>query len=83
MSWNYRVFRRIEEQHTSAEPVYTIASVYYDEDGTMKTFAADAAYPVSETLDGLRGDLDKMIFALSKPVIHQHASGELEEITEQ
>lgn len=80
MSWNYRVIRRVERQHTSQEPVYMIATVFYAPNGDIKTFSADPVWPVGEDVTGLRGDIVRMLDAFTKPVLDERQDGILEEL---
>ena len=72
MSWNYRV---VLENDT-----YTLREVYYDipeTDGMMWT--ENPAYPMGETLDELRQDIDLMKAGLLSPVLTE-VNGKLVEV---
>jgi hypothetical protein len=77
MSWNYRVIRRIEESHVSKQPVYCIATVFYDADGNITTFSADPAWPVGETPEELRHDIELMRQAFERPLVDEREDGVL------
>lgn len=78
MSTNYRVFHTqyavqyAREKTPHMEQWYTIRDVYYDdEDGSIIGCSAGDVLigGQGDTLEGLRGDLQKMLRAFSHPVL--------------
>ncbi|MDC0529224.1 hypothetical protein OAO19_03035 [Gammaproteobacteria bacterium] len=65
MSWNYRVVKIKEDD----EYIFTIAEVYYDDDGDIIATTAEPVGAMGEDLKELALDLKNMVDALSKPVI--------------
>ena len=64
VTWNFRVVRH---EH-NGEPWFTLHEVYYEADGSPKLWNPKAYYPVGETVDELRADIDRLKLALDKPV---------------
>ena len=64
--WNYRVMR-----HTDAfgRVFLGIHESYYNDEGEVTAWTDDLSAPAGETIEELRGDLEKMIRALEYPVI--------------
>lgn len=71
MSWNYRVIKRIERHHHGNEPVYTINTVYYDDQGQVTKWSDEPTWPVGETVEELKGDCEKFLRAFTLPVLAQ------------
>lgn len=63
-TWNYRVVDRSKE---IGEPCFQICEVYYNDKGEPTGFA-DACV-MAEDVDGIRGELSRMLAALDKPVV--------------
>lgn len=74
MKWNYRLMR-----HTDAfgREHLALHEAYYNDAGEVTAWTEEPSHPFGESLDEIRGDLDKMIRALDYPVIEvQHTSGQ-------
>jgi hypothetical protein len=69
LTWNYHVVIK--------DGQYAIYEIYYDDEGNIALFTEDPVYPMGESLDELRGDLEYLRHALTQPVL------KYEEITEQ
>lgn len=75
--WNYRVFQTqyqikfIREKEPHLEDVFTIHEVYYDDDDKITLISADSRgiSPSGDTSAGLRGDIQKMLRAVTKPIL--------------
>ena len=67
MTWNHRVFRKLYPAHDYAE--YTLRETIYDDTGKVEGWTLDAIAPSSDTVEGLRWVLTKMLEALDKPVL--------------
>ena len=68
MRWNHRAMRTV---HDNGEVAYSIREVFYDDDGTIEGWTAEAMDPHGETLDELRADLVRMLACLGKPVLDE------------
>jgi hypothetical protein len=64
MSWNYRVYKEINEL---GEVALTIRAHYTTEDGFG--FGELPEHPQGETVSELRYDLERMLDACDKPVL--------------
>lgn len=65
-TWNYRVLKHTPEKgHT----YYAIHEVYYADDGATNGHTENAVWPVGETIEELRADINRMLLALDRPVI--------------
>lgn len=80
MSWNYRILRH-EYKHKNGdiEEYLKIHEVYYDENGNPKMCTVEGMSPGGEDLSELKSDLDKMIRALSLPILDYSEIGEKNE----
>ena len=68
-TWEYRVVERVASRpHIDDAMWHEIIEVYYDDDGKLDA-TSDKIYPVGDTVDDLRKDLELMLTAISKPVI--------------
>jgi hypothetical protein len=78
--WNHRVVRRKltgDEAEVAGEYEYAIHEAYYDLPGSEipnLSWTANAIAPRSETLEGLRETLERMLRALDQPVIEDEGS---------
>jgi hypothetical protein len=64
MSWNYRVIRSVDRDGTE---MYAIHEMYY---GPPDGPTADPVPVLGESLDDLRGTLEKMAKALYEPILN-------------
>ena len=65
MTWNYRVIK-----HTTDDVIYYgIHEVYYDDKQEPSSYSEDSIAPYGQTLEEIKSDLEKMVTALSKPVL--------------
>lgn len=69
MSWQHRIFK-------DGNGVLTFRECFYDEEGEVEAWSAQAVYPEGHVDDdfpihSLRTDLCRMLLALSKPVIDE------------
>ena len=63
MSWNYRVV----EDDFEGEKYFGIHEVYYDTSGQPESCSELPARVSAESLEGVRGELVRMLEALEKP----------------
>ena len=61
-SWNYRI---IEDDDT-----FYICEVYYDADGNPEAYSEGHSHPMGSTKDALFLDIDLMLRAMTKSVLH-------------
>ena len=82
MSWNYRIIKKQKDEYIS----YGIYEVYYDKDGSIKSWSADPMYPFLEIetdfekddVQGLKDELHRMDKAFSKPILMEgYVNGKL------
>lgn len=66
MSWNYRVFKQIDEY--SGDAWYSIVEAYYDADGKPDGYT-DPIPCTGSSIEDLRWVLEKMLKALDEPVL--------------
>ena len=69
MVWNYRVARN----NNNEEEEFSIREVYYQEDGSIHGITVDAIAPVSESVEGLKEVLQRMLEACEKSVLVTHS----------
>lgn len=64
--WNYRIMR-----HTDAygREYYAIHESYYNDAGEVTAWTDEPAEVVSETKDGIKEELEKMLRAVDYPVV--------------
>lgn len=68
MIWTYRVFRDGEGEYAE----YSIRHVYYNEETReIEQWCSGNTVPEGTTLEELRTDLEQMLAALDKPVLHE------------
>ena len=68
--FNYRVFKEEEQVGPSKkEEVYTIRTVYYNDNNTLKAYSESAAYPVGNTIEELRENISQIVDAFRRPVL--------------
>lgn len=67
MTWNHRVMKSYPANQEDAW--YSIREVYYDENGKVDGYTQDAIDPGSDSIEGLREVLCRMLLALDKPVL--------------
>jgi hypothetical protein len=71
MKWNYRVLRFEETFHEGQsiqrEEWYEIVEVYYDDEGEPMFFGRRTLS--AESLNGLQEEADRMLQAVSRPVL--------------
>lgn len=67
MTWNYRVVQHDDGKETW----YQIHECFYasKDDVVPHSWTADSIAPVGESMEDLRLALDRMIFALAKPIL--------------
>ena len=66
MNWNYRVMKRKNE---SGEYEFGIYEVYYDENGNIKGWTANALTPVCPSVEDLLCELNLMVDALKEDTL--------------
>ena len=78
-SWEYRVVEKVSSRpHMDDAIWYEIIEVYYDDEGKIDG-TSDAVYPVGDSVEDLRKDLELMLRATNKPVIsHEQPQNNLE-----
>jgi hypothetical protein len=77
LSWNYRVVKRTYKRPIGpVEEVYQVHEAYYL--GDNKPFiTVDSVAAQGDTVEELRGDLERMLKALDKPVLDHGTREEL------
>lgn len=65
MHWNYRIVQKFVE----GENLHEMYEVYYDDDGKITAWTEGPVAPSGETFEGLVHDLDRMMKALTKPIL--------------
>lgn len=78
MSWNYRLTKETIHNKYLTEPeiIYGIREVFYDESGDISGFAEEPDI-ISDSIEGMRDILQKMIECCDKPVIDYNTGEEL------
>lgn len=66
MSWNHRVVKYTDGEGTTH---FGVHEVYYDKEGRPSMYTESAMSPYGETLEELQLDLERMLGALTKPVL--------------
>lgn len=74
--WNNRVVREIE----CGEPVYVLAEVYYDND---EPFGYRPAVLVAETIEEMQEIADRLLKAVSQPVLEASDMQDVDPVFEQ
>jgi len=70
VSWNYRVVKTVTKIPLGDTDIsYGIYEVYYDENGDIVNISESLAHPISDDLEGLQWNLERMMEACKKPVI--------------
>jgi hypothetical protein len=70
MHWNHRVVRHHTKNIMGDPDVgYAIHEVYYDDDGSIRGMTQDAVSPYGDTPEELKDDLERMLEAISKPIL--------------
>jgi hypothetical protein len=64
MTWNHRVVKFDHDW-------LSICEVYYDKDGEVEFHTADGVRVGSESIDGLRWTLEKMLESLDEPILNE------------
>jgi hypothetical protein len=77
VSWNYRVLKMADSDGTE---MWAVHEVYYNEDGTIKTWTVNSVAPSGESWDELHRDSANYSRALMQPPI-DITSGEPVELT--
>lgn len=77
MSWNYRVTKRIHNHKYLHEPetLFEIREVYYDENGDISGIA-ETPDIISDSVDGLKSTLNRMLENCEKPIIDYNTGEE-------
>lgn len=78
MSWNYRIFKRIHRNKYlhEQETLYEIRETYYDKDGNINGWA-ETPDVIGDSVDELKGTLEKMLLACDKPVVEYNTGEEV------
>jgi hypothetical protein len=66
MTWNYRIMKR---EVSTNEFEFGIYEVYYNEDGTIKSWTKDSLVPVVDSSGGLKFEMESMFKAFDKEVV--------------
>ena len=67
MTWNYRVVKSV----INGEESYAIHEAYYNEDGEPKSITVDSIAAYGDSAEELKLDLERMLEALSKPILNE------------
>jgi len=65
MTWNYRVYKKTID----GEDWLSIRETYYDENNSVNGYTAIAIAPQSDTIEGLREILKRMLRCIDRPVL--------------
>lgn len=80
MSWNYRVVKTITKIPLGDTDIsYGIHEVYYGDNGDIVNISESLAHPISDDLNGLKWNLERMMEACNKPVIDYNTGEEVNE----
>lgn len=80
MSWNYRVVKTVTKIPLGDTDIsYGIHEVYYDENGDIVNISESLAHPISDDLEGLQWNLERMMEACKKPVIDYNTGEEVKQ----
>lgn len=78
MSWNYRAVKTVTKIPLGDTDIsYGIHEVYYDDNGDIVNISESLAHPISDDLDGLKRNLERMMEACNKPIIDYNSGEEL------
>lgn len=80
MSWNYRITKEIKRHKYLHEPetIYGIREVYYDENGDIVNMA-EMTDVISDSVDGMKDILTKMLEGCDKPLIDYNTGEEIQD----
>ncbi len=69
--WNHRVVKEVWRHPTLAleETTLNIYEVYYNDAGAISTWCRRTHPPYGNDLEDLRGELNRMLGALDKPIL--------------
>ena len=78
MSWNYRLTKETIHNKYLAEPeiLFGIREVFYDENGDISGFSEEPDV-ISDSIDGMKDILTKMLKSCNKPVIDYNTGEEV------
>lgn len=78
MSWNYRLTKETIHNRYLAEPeiLFGIREVFYDENGNISGFSEEPDV-ISDSIDGMKDILTKMLKSCNKPVIDYNTGEEI------
>jgi hypothetical protein len=66
MSWNYRV---VKSKDDDGEEYFAIHEVYYNKDGSIKLMTEEPVSVGSDTAEGIKWVLQKMVDSLKEEVL--------------
>jgi len=71
MSWEHRVFRKVEDATLDweNEVFYFIGEVYYDDNDAIDNWTVDEVAPYGNSFEELRESINRMMEATNKPVL--------------
>jgi hypothetical protein len=76
--WNYRVVKTVTKIPLGDTDIsYGIHEVYYDDNGDIVNISESLAHPISDDLEGLKWNLERMMKACKKPVIDYNTGEEV------
>jgi hypothetical protein len=77
MGWSYRVVKQVSKIPLGDTDIsYGIHEVYYDDNGDIVNISESLANPISDDLEGLQWNLERMMEACKKPVIDYNTGEE-------
>jgi hypothetical protein len=79
MYWNYRIIKSIDK---NGEPFFGIHEVYYDDNNVPKSCTAEPTSLISESVEGLKADLNLIAKVFDKPVLEMLYFDKLSEESE-
>lgn len=80
MTWNYRLTKETIHNKYLAEPeiIYGIREVFYDENGDIVNMA-EMPDVISDSVDGMKDILTKMLEGCDKPLIDYNTGEEIQD----
>lgn len=67
--WNHRILKRVICRRDTSEDVYGVHECHYDSQGKIWSCSEEPCAAVAESLDELRGELERMQRAFKSPVL--------------
>lgn len=79
MSWSYRVVKTVTKIPLGNIDIsYGIHEIFYDENNDVVSIS-EKAYAISDDIEGLKWNLQKMVECCDKPILDYHTGEEIGE----